>query len=347
MLRNRFLSAFQIRKTIGIMKKSAIYQLLPTFIVGLLMCAAGMFWSSFEDKKSFTVAVNIWPGMEAMLMSTHSRKLQNERINFVEMSWSSAATGAFRLRVADAAIVTLDELLRLEDDGARPRAVLVLGISAGSDTILGRPGLKSISDLRGKRVGVELKSSGEHLLMHALSKNNMSMKDIQVVPLNLAETETAYDDTDLDVVVTADPWSIRLRDKGAVVLYDSQAVGLELSRVLIVSEDALKTYSKEVQTLVSSHLKHVMKSGEIDAGADGLEVILRRENLTPEQWHRAVELIHAPDAEENLRLMNPAGGELVKCLKKMAADMQRQNLLKHRFNIEPLLNSTFVERSRP
>lgn len=329
------------------MKKATIYQLLPTFIVGGLLCAAGMFWSSFEDKKSFTVAVNIWPGMEAMLMSTQSRKLRNERINFVEMSWSSAATGAFRLRVADAAIVTLDELLRLEDDGARPRAVLVLGISAGSDTILGHPGQKSISDLRGKRVGVELKSSGEHLLLHALKKNGMSMKDIQVVPLNQAETETAYDDTDLDAVVTADPWSIRLRDKGAVVLYDSQAVGLELSRVLVVSEDALKTYSKEVQTLVSSHLKHVLKSGEIDAGAEGLDVILRRENLTPEQWARAVKLIHAPDAEENLRLMNPDGGGLVKCLKKMAADMRRENLLAHDFKMEPLLNSTFVQKSRP
>lgn len=329
------------------MKKNATYQLLPTFILGMLLCIAGVFWPSFGDKKSFTVAVNIWPGMEVMLMATQSRKLQNEKINFVEMSWSSAATGAFRLRVADAAIVTLDELLRLEDDGARPRAVLVLGISAGSDTILGRPGMKSIADLRGKRVGVELRSSAEHLLLHALSINDMSMKDIQVVPLNQAETETAYDDTDLDVVVTADPWSIRLRDKGAVVLYDSQAVGLELSRVLVVSEDALKTYSKEVQTLVSSHLKHVLKPGEIDAGGEGLDVILRRENLTPEQWDRAVKLIHAPDAEENLRLMNPASGELVKCLKKMAADMRRQNLLTHRFKMEPLLNSTFVERSRP
>lgn len=328
------------------MKKTAIYQLLPTFIVGVLMCAAGMFWSSFEDKKSFTVAVNIWPGMEAMLMASQSRRLQTERINFVEMSWSSAATGAFRLRVADAAIVTLDELLRLEDDGARPRAVLILGISAGSDTILGRPGLKSISDLRGKRVGVELRSSGEHLLLHALTKNDMSMKDIQVVPLNQAETETAYDDTDLDVVVTADPWSTRLRDKGAVVLHDSKAVGLELSRVLVVSEDALKMYSKEIQTLVSSHLKHVLKSGEMDAGSAGLDVMLRRENLTPDQWHRAVELIHAPDAEENLRLMNPAGGGLVECLKKMAADMRRNGLLTHEFKIEPLLNSTFVERSR-
>lgn len=329
------------------MKKNAIYQLLPTFILGVLLCIAGVFWPSVGDKKSFTVAVNIWPGMEVMLMATQSRKLQNEKINFVEMSWSSAATGAFRLRVADAAIVTLDELLRLEDDGARPRAVLVLGISAGSDTILGRPGLKSIADLRGKRVGVELRSSGEHLLLHALSNNDMSMKDIQVVPLNQAETETAYDDTDLDVVVTADPWSLRLRDKGAVVLYDSRVVGLELSRVLVVSEDALKTYSKEVQTLVSSHLKHVVKSGEIDAGKEGLDVILRRENLTPEQWHRAVKLIHAPDAEENLRLMNPASGELVKCLKKMAADMRRENLITHRFKMEPLLNSTFVERSMP
>jgi len=328
------------------MKKTAIYQLLPTFIVGVLMCAAGMFWSSSEDKKSFTVAVNIWPGMEAMLMASQSKRLQTERINFVEMSWSSAATGAFRLRVADAAIVTLDELLRLEDDGARPRAVLILGVSVGSDTILGRPGLKSISDLWGKRVGVELRSSGEHLLLHALTKNDMSMKDIQVVPLNQAETETAYDDTDLDVVVTADPWSTRLRDKGAVVLYDSKAVGLELSRVLVVSEDSLKMYSKEVQTLVSSHLKHVLKSGEMDAGSAGLDVMLRRENLTPDQWHRAVELIHAPDAEENLRLMNPAGGGLVKCLKKMAADMRRNGLLTHEFKIEPLLNSTFVERSR-
>ena len=98
---------------------------------------------------------------------------------------------------------------------------------------------------------------------------------------------------------------------------------------------------------MSSHLKHVLKPGGTDASAEGLDVILRRENLTPEQWDRAVKLIHAPEAEENLRLMNPDGGELVKCLKKMAAEMRRENLLAHDFKMEPLLNSTFVQKSRP
>lgn len=250
--------------------------------------------------------------------------------------------GAFRKRVVDAAIVTLDEMLRMEADGAKPRAVLVLGISKGSDAILGRPGLNSVNDMRGKRVGVELRSTGEYLLTQALAAHGMSSKDVKMVPLNLAETETAYDAGDLDAVVTADPWHIRLREKGATLLYDSSGMGLELSRVLVVREDALEDFSSEVQSLVSAHLSHVARTGGLDFGNE-MQGVLRRENLDLSQLKATWKRIHVPDGKENLRLMEQREGGLEQCLDKMVFTMRQEGLLKQDVETKKLLAPLFLK----
>jgi NitT/TauT family transport system substrate-binding protein len=326
------------------MNKSAWMRALPAGVVGLLLCAAGLFWPESQYRRPFTVAVNIWPGAEALVEACEDGHAKAVRINFVEMSWSSSSMGAFRKRVVDAAIVTLDEMLRMEADGAKPRAVLLLGISKGSDAILGRPGLNSVKDLRGKRVGVELRSNGEYLLMHALMANGMSSKDVTMVPLNLAETETAYDAGDLDAVVTADPWHIRLREKGATLLYDSSGMGLELSRVLVVREDALESFSVEVQSLVSAHLSHVARTGGLDFGNE-MRGVLRRENLDLSQLKETWKRIQIPDAAENLRLMEPGKGGLEQCLERMVLTMQQEGLLKQNVETKKLLAPLFIKEA--
>lgn len=324
------------------MKPSAKQQILPTVLVGLVLCVAAMFWPASRDERPFTVAVTVWPGMEALLMGGQAARSNATRINFVEMSWPTAVAGAFRKRVVDAAVVSLDELLRLEADGARPRAVLILGVSKGSDAVLARPLLKGVPDLRGKRVGVELRSGGEYLLMRALRKNRMMLSDVERVPLNLAETESAFVADNLDAVVTSDPWCTRLKDKGAAVLFDSSQAGLELTRVLVVREEAIEAHAEAIRLLVEAHLRLVTDFREA-GDSSGLDAILRREGLTPAQWGRTLSLIHFPTAEENQRLMDPETGELVKCLRKMAAEMAEAGLLTGDVRTEVLLNAGFVK----
>lgn len=323
------------------MKSSAKQQILPTVLVGLVLCVVAMFWPGSREERPFTVAVTVWPGTEALLMGGQAARSNSTRINFVEMSWPTAVAGAFRKRVVDAAVVSLDELLRLEADGARPRAVLILGVSKGSDAVLASPPFKGVPDLRGKRVGVELRSGGEYLLMCALRENRLKLSDVERVPLNLAETESAFVTDHLDAVVTSDPWCTRLKDKGAAVLFDSRQTGLDLTRVLVVREEAIEAHAEAIRLLVAAHLRLVTDFRE-SGDSSGLDAMLRREGLTPAQWGRTLSLIHFPTAEENHRLMEPETGELARCLHKMAVEMAEAGLLTSEVQTDSLLNAAFV-----
>ncbi|MDI1312374.1 ABC transporter substrate-binding protein [Prosthecobacter sp.] len=344
------------------MNKFIQIRMIPAAFLGVLLCAVGLFWPESEYKRPLTVAVNIWPGSERLVMACDSTNNNGLRINLVEMSWSTAVLTAFRKHVADAAVVTLDELIRLEADGAKPRAVVILGVSKGSDAIMGHAGYRGLWDthrkpwgvdatlehavpltmqsLRGKHIGVELRSSSEYLLRHALTANGMSFEDVEVVPLNLAETEAAFKEGGIDAVVTADPWCTRLRDKGATVIYDSGKMDLELSRVLVVREDVLRAYPRELRSLVSSCLG---SNSRVVENGHGLDATLRREGLTVEQWQKALQKIHLPDAAENRRLFKQKTGGLEECLKKISMEMLQMGLLPREVDVSGLFTSEFLE----
>jgi NitT/TauT family transport system substrate-binding protein len=320
------------------MKLAKVQRIFPTILVGLLFCGLGLLWPESEYRRPLTVAVAIWPGSEGLILAESDFDLSEQRLNLVEMSWSSAVMGAFRRRVVDGAVVTLAEMMRLEAEGFKPRAVLVLGESRGSDAVLGRTEVSSMADLRGKRIGVELKTSGEHLLFRALAAHGMTMKDVRIVPLNVAETEVAFEYNELDAVVTSDPWRTRILGKGAKALYDSNQVGLEMSRVLVVHEEALLTYQEELKSLVSACLE---KNAELasDQVGDFMQTILRREGLELSQWRELKGMVHFPDRKENLRLMEPSS----EGLEQSMAGMLDEGLGVQELKTGVLLYSNFLK----
>ena len=320
-------------------------KIIPAVLLGLLLCAAGLFWPEPEARRSLTVAVTIWPGSEGLVEAEDDGSLEGRRVNLVEMSWPTAAMGAFRKRVVDGIVLTLDEMLKLEADGAKPRAVLIMGVSKGSDAIMVHPDISSFEALRGKRVGVEMRSSGEYLLTQALAAHGMTLQDVDVVPVNLAETESAYDERDLDAVVTSDPWRIKLQDKGAVTLFDSKGAGLEFSRVLAIREDALKLFPSEVHLMVSACLRLNASKG-ISGNEGELNATLRRQGLTALQLQEALKLIHFPDEAENRRLMEQRSGGMKECLEKMIPLMRQQGMLQREVKAEGLFTPEFLGGNR-
>lgn len=320
------------------MSRTVKIRILPVMVAGLLLCGAGLFWPASVKRRQFAVAVNIWPGVEGILSAREAVGAKEAPLNFVEFSWSAAVLGAFQKRVVDAAVVSLDELLLLEEGDAQPLAVLVVGISKGSDAILARPHISSVAELRGRRVGVELHASGEYLLMNALKKQGLNFSDVQMVPLNLAETESAYLEKDVDAVATADPWRVRLLSAGAVELEDSKNMGLEMSRVLVVRRDAATTFRQEVARLVAASLDHASSGG-----ARGQDPVLRRQGLTRAQWNTALQVIDIPGREENVRLLS---GELTRVLQQISTRMHGEGTLERKVSVDHLTSAEFAKEAR-
>jgi NitT/TauT family transport system substrate-binding protein len=122
---------------------------------------------------------------------------------------------------------------------------VVAGFAKGGARIVGRPDLniKSVADLRGKKVGVARGGAQELLLAAELSKNNLTWsdqpgKDVQIFFMPFADLNQALMQKNIDAMCQSEPQSSQAINKGygveVVKPYDTP-IG-EPVRVLVMTE---------------------------------------------------------------------------------------------------------------
>lgn len=309
---------------------------------GVVLCVLALLWPEAVDKKPFALAIGIWPGMETLTLAREHGRLPEQEVNFVELSWTSATMMAFENRVVDGAVVTLDEMLRLKAGGHAIKAVLVLGTSSGGDAVLARSHTGSLKELRSRRIGVEMRASGEYLLSRGLAEAGMTLADVELVPLNLAEAETAFEMNEVDALVTMDPALSRLTGHAdSHAIYDSRRIPGGICRVLVVREDFLETRGDILRKLVSIHFD-LLKVLHAGGGQPGMDAVLRREQLSKAQFARSLERLSSFSRDANLRLLDHGPSGLEPVLKEMAAFMAAQGLLEAEPPVTGLLDARLI-----
>lgn len=278
------------------------------FLVQAVLWAGVVMWDPPELEGPLKVAVGLWPGSETLTIARERGILNDDTVRTIEMTWSSAAMRAFGNRVVDAAVLSLDETLRLRQDGHDVRVVLVMDVSAGADSLMALGAIRETEMLRGRRVGVELRTAGMYLLARALDRVGLTLSDVEIVPLNLAETESALIEGEVDAVVTSLPWQARLLEAGAKNLFDSGQIPQELCRLLVVRGDVLEARRKEIQMLVDAH--YVVLGDMVQRlGQSEKDIISRRESMHWDDFAKARHLMNSPSRTEGLRMMegSPSG----------------------------------------
>src|SRR5262249_31954962 len=154
-------------------------------------------------------------------------------IRFVEYGSASQQIAAYRNRAIEAVCLTLDEVLVLAEDEERPAVVLVMDTSRGADVLLGRGPVRTMADLRGRRVGVDNMAVEACLLSRARETAGLAASEIELVALELPEMERAFREQRDDAVVTAEPVRSRLLAEGATILFDSSRIPGEIIDVLL------------------------------------------------------------------------------------------------------------------
>jgi len=100
--------------------------------------------------------------------------------------------------------------------------------STTSEAIIvpGKSGLKSVADLKGKRIGVFRGSSAHFFLYNALRSAGLSFKDVTVVPLAPPDARPAFESGTIDAWAIWDPYlTTALQGTGGRVLRDHKGLG--------------------------------------------------------------------------------------------------------------------------
>jgi NitT/TauT family transport system substrate-binding protein len=132
------------------------------------------------------------------------------------------------------AAVTLDEAVRIAASGVSIEVIWLFSISDGADQLLARSGISQISELKGKKIGIENNALGAYLWQRFLSVHHLNAKDYAIIGLDHAEHSQAMASGEVDAVMTFDPEKSKLLRAGATALFTSKAIPGEVLDVLIV-----------------------------------------------------------------------------------------------------------------
>jgi len=196
------------------------------------------------------VGMGAWVGYDPMVLARDRGFIDAARVKVVELTTAAEVQRSMRNGLLDAAAITLDEALRLNESGMDVRVVAVLDVSTGGDAVIAHPSITSPAALRGQFVAVEDSSVGALLLQRMLQGAGLTQSDVKIVNMESNEHLRALQDGRVAAAVSYSPVTGPLLEAGFVTLFDSAQIPGEILDVLVVRHDVLAQRPADVDALL-------------------------------------------------------------------------------------------------
>lgn len=288
------------------------------------------------------IGANLWTGYETLYLARDLGELKDKPIRLIDFPSGTEEVRAYRNNEIDGAGLSIDQVITLAATQGDIRIIAIMDYSNGGDVILARPGLRTMRDLKGKRIGVEATALGAFFLGRALEINGMTPQDVKVVSLELSDHEAAYKAGRVDAVVTFGPARINLLKAGAIPLFDSAMIPGEIVDTLAASTQAISENAENLQALVEARFKAL---GYFESNpADATRRMARRTQVKPEEMLEAFRLLEQPSLEQNVALLSQRDPSLVVSMTNLIQIMHENGLITKKIDPASLLDPQFVER---
>ena len=177
------------------------------FSVGLILGALclGMFTTSTEAAP-LKIAYSDWPGWVAWDIGIQKGWFKKAGVD-VEFVWFEyvPSMDAFAASKVDAVCVTNGDALVTGSTGKACKGILLNDYSNGNDMVVAQPGIRTVKQLKGKKIGVELGFVGHLLLLKGLEANGMSESDVTLVNMPTHETPQGLGSKEVGAIVAWQP----------------------------------------------------------------------------------------------------------------------------------------------
>lgn len=321
--------------------KRLLSNFIFSFMAGLLLVSA-LAGCIQNPPDPLRVGFLVWPGYETLFLARDLGHYKETPIRLVDYPSASELIRGFRNKNLEAVTLTLYEALLVAETEPDVRIVLILDSSNGADVVLAKPQIKTLLDIKGRRVGVESGALGAFVLTRALEKVDLMPKDVQIVSLGVSEHEQAFKQGKVDAVVTFEPTRSKLLADGANLLFDSSEIPGEILDVLVVREELLNKQPFAVQDLLDGYFSalNYLKENPQDAARR----IAPREGVTPNQFLKSLEGLVIHNLEENKQILGKADIVSSKKVQKVSHFMVENKLLNKQIDPTSLFEDSFVKK---
>ncbi|MBX2847669.1 MAG: ABC transporter substrate-binding protein [Acidiferrobacterales bacterium] len=228
-----------------------------------------------------------WPGWVAWEVAIEKDWFTEAGVE-VEFEWFDyvASMDAFAAGQLDAVPMTNGDTLVTGSTGGQGVMMLINDYSNGNDMVVAAPGIESIADLKGKKVGVEIGFVGHLLLLNALEKAGMTEADVELINVPTNETPQVLASGDVSAIVAWQPNSGQALDlvPGSTRIYSSADEPGLIYDVLAVSPASLAERTEDWSKVVDVWYKIVDYILDPATQDDAISIMAARVGLSAEEY---------------------------------------------------------------
>jgi len=257
-------------------------------LIGALMLTLTSIASSAEPLR---IGYSDWPGWVAWEVAIEKQWFKEAGVD-VKFAWFDyvASMDAFAAGQLDAVAMTNGDTLVTGATGAKGVMILINDYSNGNDMVIGRPGIGSIEQLKGKKIGVEIGFVSHLLLLNALEKHGMSESDVELVNVPTNETPQVLASGDVDAIVAWQPNSGAALDlvPGSKALYTSADEPGLIYDVLSVSPSSLAARRDDWKKVIDVWYRIVDYINAPATHEDAVKIMAARVGLPPQEYKKFI-----------------------------------------------------------
>ena len=256
-------------------------------VLNLFLASVAVSYSASSASASLVVGYSDWPGWVAWEVAVEKEWFAEAGLD-VTFEWFdyAASMEAFAAGQLDAVTMTNGDTLVTGSTGAQAVMILVGDYSNGNDMVVAAPGIQTVSNLEGRRVGVEVGFVGHLLLLDALESVGLTEADVELVNIPTNEAPQVLASGDVDAIVAWQPNSGQTlsRVPGSTAIYTSSDQPGLIYDVLAVSPSSLYANRADWSKVVEVWYRVVDYILDPATAADAISIMAARVGLTPDQY---------------------------------------------------------------
>ena len=297
------------------------------------------------EKEIIKIGISPWPGYEPLVLGVEKGFYEDMDARIVRYATPSESFRALRDGIIDVAAYTADEVLHYAEVRDKPKMFLVLDISNGGDAIVARPEIKSISELKGKRVYVQSSALGDYLIKRATDfAHDVRIEEINVSTVELGKHLKDYKSKKVDALVTYEPFLTQLLNEGAHVIFDSTQIPQEIVDVMVTNNETIRTKQEALKKLVKGWYKSLEFINSNKKMA--MRMMAHYENISSEEFAKSYSKLIIPSREETIEMLQTDKGSFKTMLQRLSELMFQKGSLNKKIDTSLLIESSLVEQKK-
>ena len=285
--------------------KTTLKRLFAGLVAGLMLSSIA------QAAEPLKIGYSDWPGWVAWEIAIEKEWFKEDGVD-VQFEWFDyvASMDAFAAGKLDAVSMTNGDALVTGATGAKSVMILMNDYSNGNDMVIGGPGVTSVKDLKGKKIGVEIGFVSHLLLLNALEKNGMTEADVELINVPTNETPQVLASGEVDAIVAWQPSSgqaLKLVPGSKAIYTSADEPGL-IYDLLSVSPESLAARRDDWKKVIKVWYRAVDYLKDPATMDDAVKIMAARVGLDPVEYKSFISGTNILTLEEARKFMVKGDG---------------------------------------